>query len=510
MNAKIKILIFSIFFLLVVGPAFGQVGETPEAGSVAPDSAPVATDAAIPASDENVTSADVTAAADAEGATDPQAEIEALKQQMSEMKEDYDARLEELEVGALEDMAADDVERRFDIFGFYDMAFMWRHLGEDSFFEEDDGFVNTSPQFLMQHLNLYFSSQMTSSLSFLTEIQFTFLPNGAMDTGFYDAERSSTLVVDPYTQQQYSWGSIMIQRAWLKWEPAQFFGVKAGYFLTPYGIWHEDHASTVRLSILPPFENDTVTPPKLAGRKPMPPTQLGLELYGRLFPSDHLQFDYAFTVSNGRGGAEGVVDYDDNMGLGLRLKLTYSSPNVEVSLGGYGYYGEVTDKWMAAWDERVLENYKEYVVAGDFLLSLFGVRLQSEYIRSMKRYSDGGRPFAWNTNSEDYPYYSPDTVASMFYAMLAYQLPLDKWLNGMTITPYVGFEYDIPHDEMTWDASATAEKGKFTNTVYNAGINFKPSSFVSLKLEGSYLDVNFLENWKAEIWTAAAQLAVSF
>ncbi len=508
MNAKIIILIFPISLLLVAGSAFGQVEEPPEAGPAAADAAPVAEDAAAPASEENAESADATAT-DEDG-VDPQTEIEALKQQMSEMKEDFDARLEELEFGAIEDVASEDLAHRFDIFGFYDMAFMWRGIDDESFFVEGQGFVNTSPQFLLQHLNLYFSSQMTSSLSFLAEIQFTFLPNGAMDAGFYNPQRTSTLVVDPYTQQQFSWGSIMIQRAWLKWEPAQFFGVKAGYFLTPYGIWHEDHASTVRLSILPPFENDTVTPPKLAGRKPMPPAQLGLQLFGRVFPGDHLQFDYAFTVSNGRGGAEGVVDYDDNKGLGLRLKLTYSTPDVEVSLGGYGYYGEVTDKWMAAWNEQLLENYKEYVVSGDFLLSLFGVRLQSEYIRNMKRYSENGRTSAFLSSSDDLPNYTPDTVASLFYVMLAYQLPLDRWLNGMTITPYVGFEYDIPRDEMKWSATATQEKGKFTNTVYNAGINFKPSSFVSLKLEGSYLKVHFLSNMNAEIWTAAAQVAVSF
>ena len=214
-----------------------------------------------------------------------------------------------------------------------------------------------------------------------------------------------------------------------------------------------------------------------------------------------------------------MVDYDDNKGLGLRPKLTYANPNVEIALGGYGYYGEVTDKWFAAWDGQLLENYDEYVVSGDFLLSLFGVRLQAEYIRSMNLYSEDGRTSAFLAQSDELPYYTPDTVASLFYALLAYQLPLDKWLKGMTITPYVGFEYDLPRDEMKWDIMEvnaqgqyvpTGERGKFTNTTYTAGLNFKPASFVALKLEGSRWETNWIGDAKAKVWTAAAQLAVSF
>ncbi len=508
-NIKVKRTSFFIAMLLLhVGIAFGQTsmpgdidGEDKEKGAVASDDGKPE---AVPGRPRDTGDADEQQApAETRPTAQPSddnamREIEALKQQMAAMKEEYNARLEEIEFGDVEDINEDDINRELSIFGFYDLSFMWRHIGDGSFFGEQDGMVNTSPQFLLQHLNLYFSAQISRTISFLTELQFTFLPNGAMTSDFSAPERKDTSVVDPFTQQEYRLGGLMIQRAWLKWEPFQFLGVKAGYFLSPYGIWHEDHASTVRLSILPPFENDTVSPPELVGKKPIPPAQLGLQLYGRLFPLDTLRFDYAFTVSNGRGSADTVIDYDDNKGLGLRLKLTYSNSKVEVALGGYGYYGEYSDKFVAAWNEQLLERYKEYSIATDFLVTLYGVRLQAEYLRSSTLYTDNGRPPGWFFFGN--PTYAPDTVTSLFYTLLAYQLPLDKWLGGMTITPYAGFESDLPKDELD----------VFKIMVVNFGLNFKPSSFVVLKLEGSRFKVDWVDDDEATVWTVAGQLAISF
>ncbi|MBN2717611.1 MAG: hypothetical protein JXX14_17295 [Deltaproteobacteria bacterium] len=425
-------------------------------------------------------------------------EIEALKQQMADMKAEYDARLEQLEFKDLADLSESDLETGSRFFGFFDVAFMHKRFSDDAFFGEGDGFVNTSPQFLMQHLNLYFDSKLTSTLSFLAEMQFSFLPNGGMTNDFRDTERQSTVIVDPYTQQQFRWGGVMLQRAWLKWEPFQFLGVKVGYFLSPYGIWHEDHASTVRLSILPPFENDTITPPAVLGKTPMPKNQLGLQIFGRVFPADTLRLDYAFTVSNGRGSADTVVDYDDNKGLGLRLKLTYSGPKLEIALGGYGYYGEYSDKIFAYWNEELLENYKEYSVAADFLVAFYGVRLQAEYLGSTTQFNDSARPISVWGNSENWV--TPNYDTSLFYALLAYELPLSKILGSHTFTPYVGYEYDRPRDEL---------KGYEINIV-NFGLNYKPSSVVCLKAEASRFDLTFINDMKATVWTTATQLAVSF
>jgi hypothetical protein len=432
-------------------------------------------------------------------------EIAALKQEIARMKAAeaaQDVRLDELELDAIEAATEEKLTEPFRLFGFSDIAIMWRHIG-NSFVKEGDGFMNTSPQFLMQHLNLYFASQMTESLSFLTEVQFMFLPNAAQNPdvmGLGESDQMNTNMVDPYTQQKFRWGGVNIQRAWLKWEPFEFLGVKAGYFLTPYGIWHEDHASTVRISILPPFEIDTNTPPDIVGKKPIPNGQLGFQLYGRVFPHDNLRFDYAFTISNGRGSADTVIDYDDNKGLGLRLKLTYSDSNVEVALGGYGYFGEYTDKIFAYWNEKVLENYKEYALSADFLVTFFGVRIQAEYLRNLTRYSDKGRLL------EGRPGVSTillpgDYLNNMFYAMLAYQLPLDRWLGGMTFTPYLGMELDKPNDLLE----------TYRIFIFNFGLNFRPNSIVVLKLEGSrYYLVYQMESQTSTVWTVAGQLAVSF
>jgi hypothetical protein len=450
-----------------------------------------------------------------------QKDLEELRNEMSlmkkeydakfeSMKAEYDAKLEEAEMADLGSESEETEDRDMKIFGFYDLAFMWRHLDDDSFVSEDMGLINTKPQFLMQHLNLYFSSQMTETLSFLTELQFTFLPNGSETSIWTDQDivRENTSVNDPYTQNKITLGGLVIQRAYLQWQPFDFFGVKAGYYLTPYGIWHEDHGSPVRLSILPPFENDTSTPSVTKAAKPVPDGQLGLVLFGRAFPSQHLRFDYAFTVSNGRGPADTVIDYDNNKGLGLRLKLTYSRSKVEVALGVYGYYGEYTDRTMPNMGYTgplIVDNHQEYVLAADLLLAIYGVRLQAEYIRNLVLYKDGVRPEAAFSTSgvATENIFMPDFAGNFFYFLFGYQLPLNKLLGDMTLTPYIGWEYVAP--------------GNYINdlkikTVW-FGLNFKPSYFVTLKVEGSrnVADVQTsIGAFAAKTWTVAGQLAVSF
>lgn len=463
-------------------------------------------------------------------------ELEQLKAQMSSMREEYDKKFEEMgrecnkkfDDAALADLKNErkdeELARRFEFFGFYDLSFMWRHIEKGSFVGSD--MVNTKPQFLLQHLNIYFLSRMTDSLSFLGEVQFTYLPNGA-ETSF-DSSTSvlDTTVSDPYSQNELRLGGLVIHRAWLKWEPTQFFGIKAGCYLTPYGIWHVDHGSPVRLSILPPFENNTITPSEIKGMTPLPDSQLGIVVYGRLFPYRNLFFDYEFTVSNGRGPADKVIDYDSNKGVGLRLKLTYSRPNVEVSAGAYGYFGEYTELESNVSEDyassNIAENFKEYVLATDLSVILHDFRVQAEYIVNLIKYEDSGRPVEMTIGGNAF---RPDFTGNYVYGLLGYRLPLDRLLKDMPITLYFGAEFDVPRDYME----------EFKSFIFWFGANFKPSPYVTLKFEASRTHLEHGEfsfdetddredgtssidevgiiserSIKANVWTIAGQLAVSF
>lgn len=229
----------------------------------------------------------------------------------------------------------------------------------------------------------------------------------------------------------------------------------------------------------------------------IPDAQLGLQALGRLFFSDNLFFDYALTLSNGRGPADTVIDYDENKGLGLKLRFTYDKPDFRIALGGYGYYGTYTDKQPRGFSFDTLEKYSEYAGATDFLIAVYGLKLQTEFVRGLILYDeDSPRPPITNLLPP-----SPDYVKNAFYAMLSYELPLADLLGSMTLTPYVAGALDNPRE---WIKTVS----------YWGGLNFKPSPYVTLKTEVIYthsdVDPPSTPIEDPEVWAWKSQLAVSF
>jgi len=95
--------------------------------------------------------------------------------------------------------------------------------------------------------------------------------------------------------------------------------------------------------------------------------------------------------------------------------------------------------------------------------------------------------------------YQPDSTFDSAYAILAYTLPLEKWLGGKTITPYVVWE---------WSVEDNTTKELCEMMAITPGINFKPSPYVTLKAEVKRmfsLHSTWLDAWKVD-----AQMAVSF
>jgi len=436
--------------------------------------------------------------------------VEDLKKEIATMRAEYDARISEHEarikkydakfeqdeldeLSSYTDEVLDDSEG-IRVSGFFDTTFSKNFIQDDVAAGRALGEEST---FFMQNFNVILTNHMTRKLSFLGEIRFTFLPNGEEPTIFSLEERTDTTVVDPHTQETFKLGGLAIERVHLKWMPWEFFGVIAGYYLTPYGIWHLDHGSPTRLSILHPFKVNVLNAADYQAGEIVPDAQLGLQALGRLFFSDNLFFDYALTLSNGRGPADTVIDYDENKGLGLRLRFTYDKSDFQVALGGYGYHGTYTDKQPRGLSFDTLEKYSEYAIASDFLIAVYRFKLQTEFVRGLILYDENSpRP---PISSLLPP--SPDNVKNAFYAMLSYELPLADLLGSMTLTPYVAGALDNP---LEW----------IYTTSYWAGLNFKPSPYVTLKTEVVYTlsDVDSptapIEN--PEMWAWKSQLAVSF
>lgn len=403
---------------------------------------------------------------------DQQEQIQVLQSKL----EDVEARIDDIEFGQFAEGADMDTGPSLDIFGFFDTSFY-------KFFVQDNvllnGILNENPFFTVQHLNLYLHSQLSESFSFTTEIRFTFLPRGQDTYGFMDFsqyERQDVMAVDAANSEHVWLGGIVIERAHLTWKPSDYFGLIAGRFVTPFGIWNVDHGSPVIIPMRLPF---TI----IHGYIPL--AQTGLEAFGRAFISENMFFDWAITLSNGRNPIESLEDTDKNKGLGVRARLSYEGTDLHMAFGGYGYWGDYTDY------EKIIQSvnpfhlavinttkYTEWVGSLDFLLEAFGLRIQAEFVYA---YID------YKIHEERAPIqgqgFQPSYMRNDFYALIAYKLPLDRWLKGMSISPFFFYEY------LNFDDSVPSLWGN----IYTAGFNFKPKPFLVFKGEYGYTKLDIQE-----------------
>ncbi len=392
-------------------------------------------------------------------------------------------------------------ESTFDIYGFLEMDLFYFDVDKD---DTAHGLFPSSFSFMFNRLNLYLSSQMTETLSALAELRFTFLPHGyeksyELDILGMEYERVDNTVTDPFTAEEYPLGGIAIERAHFTWQPFNFLGILVGRFLTPFGIWNVDHGSPVIIPVRPPY---------LMVRSVIPLAQTGAQVFGRFFPAEKFYFDYAVTVSNGRGPTEAIYDLDNNKALGFRLKGAYEAENMGISLGGYLYWGETTDvvKRLSNLDPVEIEidqteNYSEIVGSIDLLFTLFGLRLQSEYVRGKVTYDV--RPLkTYPVASIENPFreYQPDYIKWCVYGLAAYRFDFETTYGEMGLTPFFVYEYNV-FDETNDELYAE---------VFHWGLNFSPSPFVVLKYESSRVRFPESDIVHEGIWVHSGQVSVSF
>ncbi len=437
-----------------------------------------------------------------------------MEKQMQQMDKEFKAEIKRIETEAAEHKknttesedfsieAAEefDTTRLLSIYGFFDVNFI-KH------FQSDDAvgnlFVPAKSSFLISNINVYLLSQMTETLTAMLELRFSFQPHGQeneLETivlidgqeisreGEYD--RVDTTVTDPFDSLMYKQGGISIERVHLTYAPFEWLNVLVGRYLTPYGIWNIDHGSPVVLPVQLPF---------MYMREMVPQAQTGLQVMGRLFATDTVFFDYAVTLSNGRGDLDAIYDVNENKAVGLRMRLSYEGEKLRLSAGGYGFYG------VSSKTEKVVEMHMrsdmtldmsldrpmrvvindtgtrdDYILSADFLLEIAGIELQSEYVwnrMNVQTHSieepewavaKGGSPL-------DTSYYA-SSVGNAVYVLLGYELPLYEWIAPVRITPYLLYEYT--------EYSDTAPHGNID--LYRGGLNVKPSPYVVLKVEFVY------------------------
>jgi hypothetical protein len=422
------------------------------------------------------------------------ARLESLEKQLTDLKEENKSLATQVsELQESQSQASEPASElgKTKIFGFTDMTFLKTYYSRSDSVYRAVLPMPTQSTFISTGMNVFFANQLTERLKFLSEVRFTYLPLGA-ETGTQayvvlpngntmnlgsKYSRTDTTVSDPMAQS-YRLGGISLERLQATYVLNDYLGVTAGHFLTPYGIWNVDHGSPVILMFHAPIFQSVAL---------MPTQQLGLQVFGKVFVAKNLSLDYAGTLTNGRGPADSVVDFDNDKALGLRWHLNYEIDDFSISLGQYGYTGQYTDISKAIYTgpgtadissaTTVMQQYRERILASDVLIKFFGIRLQGELVFNEVKYDvpTSISPSNFNGNPALASQYSSANYNSWgYYGLLAYELPEQLTTRKIRVTPYVYFERFVLNDTII-------NSGR--NRTYCAGINIKPYPRVVLKLE---------------------------
>jgi hypothetical protein len=399
------------------------------------------------------------------------------------------------------------------VYGFMDIGLLFSQLEKTN---AVFGPIASKPSFFQNQINIYFSGKIAEELSALVELRFSYLPNGSDKSyGFpvlgedYKYERVDTTVFSPTSGQELTFNGVMIDRAVVTWSLYDFLGFRFGRFITPFGIWNVDHSPTVVLPIRLPY---------IITMGPIPLRQTGVEAFGRVFPFANSNFEYGVSLSNGRGPTEEIYDLDNNKALGLRLKGTYDVGDYSAALGGYLYWGQVTDlnkdlivdSSGVRLKKTTTERYKELAGSADLTIKIMALTLQSEYARTLVEYSK--RPMITYLGTEIpnvWRLYWPDYVNWNVYGLLAYEIGINLWNKDMSVTPYIMYEYNS-YDGNVWPQLCFRD--------IRGGLVLRPIAAAVVKYEISYYTVDTKEDMNVATqakssdhsWEHQIQLAVSF
>jgi hypothetical protein len=355
---------------------------------------------------------------------------------------------------------------KLELYGFADFSYLQVLGSKQNILRQ---YVGPYPRFYVGHLNLYLSSTLGKNWRSLAEVRFVYSPQGDDDRQAADGTfpvPDSTAVDYAELQRTFSWGGIEMQRAWLEYQPFDFFTIRGGQFFTPYGYWNDDHGSPTIIAVHKPFP---------IGDAFFPEKQTGLAVYGKLF-IDSTAIGYHLTLSNGRGPYDTFRDLDNNKAVGGRVYVETTALG-ELTIGADAYRGRYTASTKryrvdtasgapVAEIYRTIDSaYDELSLGADVKWLWKGLHVQGEFMINEGVYDDKHRPLTLGFDPR--PAFAADYRRVGGYVLVGYRTP---WFNLM---PY-----------------ATVEHSSYTNTdlappvwAYSAGLNLRATPNVVLKAE---------------------------
>ncbi|HEY6881197.1 MAG TPA: hypothetical protein VI299_24395 [Polyangiales bacterium] len=359
------------------------------------------------------------------------------------------------------------VDKSLKIYGYMDFALSAQKNPKGSIFSTQGG-ANTT--FYVGSINLYMSKQITEAVRTLLEVRFTYLPNGASaPEGALSGAKIGTSVDDyVYAGGQQRWGGIILQRAYLDWTVHPALVLRAGQYLTPYGIWNVDHGSPTIIPVLRPY---------VMTLQLFPERQTGLQAFGRYALSTHNAVNYAVTVSNGFGPISEYRDLDSNKAVGGHINWTNDGLG-EFRIGGSWFYGRDTSATQPLTFKpdgsigsrtKISQQSDVLSLAADLRWMWSGLLVQGEVLTQQRRFTSQGSVGAPNALAGNQVLAPKDALSWGTYALVGYRF---RWLGVM---PYVIQTYNYRYDASAYtfgESSAVA-----------GGLNIRPVDSVVLKLE---------------------------
>jgi hypothetical protein len=448
----VKRLVLSGALLLACSSALAQAPAAPPAPSGEP-----------PAAAEGATSAETSAPAEAGPSSDPGGSQGAAPEPAAELSA---AELEALGFTTAEGGAEPSgLDTDLHLSGFIDFSIAKLIAPKKSLFR---GILPNRTNFYVGNINLYLTKNLTKTFRTMAEVRFLYKPNG--DIPLADGTATPTTSTKDHADYDRAlrWGGVEIERVYLEWAPHSLLAVRAGQFLTPYGIWNVDHGSPTFIPVVRPY---------VIGENLFPERQTGFEIFGRWDATQNGTLGYHVTLSNGEGPISEYRDLDENKAIGGRL--FWEQHNVGyLRIGGSAYYGRSTDasttvgitEGVIKPIDKVYRQFDALSLALDAVWRYRDLLMQAEWISRQRTYTGSGRVALENEYVQQ-TVFPIDVFCWGVYGLIGYRLP---WFG---IMPYFVGQY----------LDNTGHGGVHTQvTNLQFGLNIRPVDMIVLKLEFSH------------------------
>lgn len=203
-------------------------------------------------------------------------------------------------------------------------------------------------------------------------------------------------------------GEVAVERAWLEYVRNDRFKLRAGKFITPFGIYNVIHnASPTFLTTSLPLIYQSHRPFGLGKDRLYGRFYTGLQLLGTIRTHSGIRFWYTVGLGNGRSGEQFSEDNDTNKSLLGQLRLQYKQFNL-----GFSHYRDRNETGFSGLSEA-----RERSTAADLTFRQGGFKIHGEYARfSMERATGSGFQ-----------------VADSYYGQISYRIK-------ETITPVIRYD----------------------------------------------------------------------